>query len=120
MVIDGKLGKSISCNVGGIDYTFKSTWEMEFAKVLSTLNINFLYEGIKFKYFFDGIVRVYVPDFYLVDYSVFIEIKPKCFQSDEVNILKLNSVRDKGYQILYVGDGEYNNIDYIKSLINRL
>nr|DAY36554.1 MAG TPA: endodeoxyribonuclease I [Bacteriophage sp.] len=79
-----------------------------------------MYEGIKFKYFFDGIVRVYVPDFYLVDYSVFIEIKPKCFQSDEVNILKLNSVRDKGYQIFYVGDGEYNNIDYIKSLINRL
>lgn len=120
MVIDGKLGKSISCSVGGVNYVFKSIWEMEFAKVLNTLGISFLYEEIKFKYFFDDIVRVYVPDFYLVDYNAFIEVKPKCFQSEEINVIKLNSVRDKGYQIFYVGDGEYNNIDYIKSLINRL
>ena len=120
MVTDGKLGKSIKSSIGGIEYVFKSTWEMEFAKSLDTLGISFLYEDMKFKYFFNDIVRVYVPDFYLVDYNVFIEIKPKCFQSEEVNITKLNSVRDRGYQIFYVGEGEYNNIDYIKSLINRL
>ena len=27
MVIDGKLGKSISCSVGGVNYVFKSTWK---------------------------------------------------------------------------------------------
>lgn len=120
MVTDGKLGKSIKSSIGGIEYVFKSTWEMEFAKSLDTLGISFLYEDMKFKYFFNDIVKVYIPDFYLVDYNVFIEIKPKCFQSEEVNITKLNSVRDRGYQIFYVGEGEYNNIDYIKSLINRL
>lgn len=51
MVIDGKLGKSIITDLNGNTYTFKSTWEVEFATILSTLNIKFNYECKKFRYF---------------------------------------------------------------------
>lgn len=59
---------------------YKSRFEFDFATYLESKNINFEYEPKKFKYIPKE--RTYTPDFYLVDYDMFIETKGHFVASD--------------------------------------
>jgi hypothetical protein len=50
----------------------RSTYEARFANLLSSQNIDWLYEP---KYFDVGNNKVYLPDFYLPSYDVYVEVK---------------------------------------------
>lgn len=52
---------------------FKSSWELEFAKMCDNSNVKWEYEPERFILF--G-CRYYTPDFYLIDKNCYIEIKP--------------------------------------------
>ena len=51
------------------------SWEVEFAKYLDSNLIEWTRPGEKFPYLFEGKVRSYTPDFFLVKEQIFVEIK---------------------------------------------
>lgn len=57
-----------------IQNNYKSGWEVEFSKFLINQKIDFLYEPFAFNVFKDN---YYIPDFYLPNSGVFIEVKGK-------------------------------------------
>lgn len=52
---------------------FRSTWEVDVAEALNSLGIDFEYEPKRFKFVNER--ESYLPDFYLSDYDVYIEVK---------------------------------------------
>ncbi|MBK26148.1 MAG: hypothetical protein CME70_19275 [Halobacteriovorax sp.] len=69
--------QSIYTTVDGLEVSMDSSWETAFAKRLDELGVkwvrdesmHFLYHTIR------GRKRKYIPDFYLPDYGVYIEVK---------------------------------------------
>lgn len=53
--------------------TFRSNWEIELAELLQKLGIKFEYEPERF--YFRAENESYLPDFYLPEYNVWIEVK---------------------------------------------
>lgn len=56
-----------------LDMYFRSSWEVELAEILTELGIAFEFEPERF--FFDVEKESYLPDFYLTEYNVWIEVK---------------------------------------------
>lgn len=84
------------------DISYRSTWEVEVAKVLDTLHLEYKYEPTRFTYQDEeGILRLYIPDFYLPKYKLYLEVKPDCFKTTLTD-LKLQSVRNEGYKAEYI------------------
>lgn len=121
MAKDGKIGrrKFYTDNLGN-SVVMRSSWELELHNILNLLCIHHEYEKYTFKYLYNNTERIYIPDFYLPEYNLFLEVKPKCFQTYEINIAKISSVINNGYLIRYIGENEYNNTDYILNLISDL
>jgi hypothetical protein len=59
----------------------RSSWEVLFAKLCDELNLKWQYEPKTFK-LQNG--RSYTPDFYIPEKDLWIEIKPKHFQTEEL------------------------------------
>lgn len=55
--------------------TFTGKWELEVAKSLHSNNIRFTNIVNPFEYVWDDGVHLYFPDFYLMDYDIYIEVK---------------------------------------------
>lgn len=53
--------------------SFRSNWEIELAELMHDLGIRFKYEPKRF--YFEVERESYLPDFYLPDYNVWIEVK---------------------------------------------
>ena len=58
---------------GKLGMTFRSNWEIEIAELLHELGIEFEYEPERFYFRAEG--ESYLPDFYLPEYNVWIEVK---------------------------------------------
>lgn len=56
-----------------LDMYFRSSWEVELAEILTELGIAFEFEPERI--FFDKERESYLPDFYLPEYNVWIEVK---------------------------------------------
>lgn len=61
-------------HIAGLVY-LRSSYEIRYARWLDENNINWLANKEGFKYEFEGIIRTYYPDFYLIDENTFVEIK---------------------------------------------
>jgi hypothetical protein len=94
---------NVSGRVKCIDYrgiSFKGSWEVDVAKWLDKQNINWQYEPKYFEYEWRG-VRKYYPDFYLVDFDIYLEVKGYATDRDVAKwkavpnlcVLKLNEIR---------------------------
>jgi len=71
---------------------FRSSWELKFAQWLNARNISWLYEPATFKLPGTG----YIPDFYLPDKNLYIEIKGKEERMEKIQLFKkLYKVRIK-------------------------
>ena len=53
--------------------TFRSSWEVELAELMTDLGIEFKYEP--FRYYYRAEQCSYLPDFYLPQFNVYIEVK---------------------------------------------
>jgi hypothetical protein len=76
----------------------RSGWEIKTAKYLTSKNINWYYE---YKWLDLGHAK-YLPDFYLPDYDIFIEVKGR---KKKIDVVKARSAKKLGYKIL-LWDGE--------------
>lgn len=53
----------------------KGTWELQIVKSLDKLNIKWTNDIKPFPYFWNNKWHLYFPDFYLIDYDLYIEVK---------------------------------------------
>ena len=90
-----------------LNILFRSSWEKQLAEFLFDNCIKFEYETYKFRY---NQVYNYIPDFYLPDYDLFIEVKPIPMIDQEV-IDKLNSVINKNKPIILFTEIELKDIN---------
>lgn len=57
------------------DHILDSSWEVEVAKFLDSYDIRWEKPTTGFDYIYDGKSHIYYPDFYLLDFNTYIEVK---------------------------------------------
>jgi hypothetical protein len=84
------------------EITLRSKWERDVAKFLDKYRINWEYETLIIPYYDTEkkLLRNTVPDFYLPDFNLFIEIKGNGEIGSQNTQDKLKSIRDQGYKII--------------------
>jgi len=90
----------------------RSTYELAYAQWLDENNINWIANKKFFEYEFEGQIRKYYPDFYLIDTDCYIEIKGyktvkdemkwKCFNGN-LNVLYYNDLVNLGIDSKLLG-----------------
>ena len=78
---------------------FRSNFEADFARILDKRGVDFFYESDKIPY--QPRERVYNPDFFLPDYSIYIETKGRLTQADRVKHLLIKE-QQPDYDIRFV------------------
>ena len=111
-----------NCNPGGygkwgfrddLDYFFRSTWEANFARILNFIGIQWEYENSVHRARFDS--SSYLPDFYLPQLDLFVEIKGYDRNPDWLQ--KLFDYRPS-FPLILIGENRYRVIERIfKKLI---
>ena len=90
----------------GIKY--RSKWEIECAKHLDTYNIKYVYERLAIPYEYNSETHMYFPDFYLPEYNMLLEVKPK-EKISEVSEIKRVATEKLGYKFRYVVREDLDN-----------
>ena len=90
----------------GNGFRFRSSYEYRLAKMLKEAGVDYQYEPFHVDYNFDGLERRYFPDFYIEKYNLVIEVKPRKFTSEKVNLAKRDSVMSKGYKFMFITEDE--------------
>ena len=68
-----------------LSHGFRSKFELEFAQYLAKNKIKYKYEKRKFRYIVP--IKSYTPDFYLVEYGFYLELKGNLDVTDRVKHL---------------------------------
>ena len=68
-----------------LSHGFRSRFEFEFAQYLAKSKIKYKYEKDKFRYIVP--IKSYTPDFYLMDYGFYLELKGNLDVTDRVKHL---------------------------------
>ena len=95
----------------------RSSYERDFIQFLITNNVKFLYEKKRFTYIYEGKERIYVPDFYLVDYNLFIEVKNDYGMTNDVTFVKRDCLINKGLNYEFVLKSDLNDLDFWKAKV---
>jgi hypothetical protein len=89
-ILNGSISKKYYRYQYG-NVSFKSSWELSFAKFLDEHNIIWSYESASFEYQYYEYKKSYVPDFYLPDLGYYIEIHPSALVDNKM-MTKIRSV----------------------------
>lgn len=95
------LGHSFGGRIHYKDYLFRSELEVKFAKLLDEYGIKYEYETIQIPYILNDKKHIYFPDFYLPEYNLILEVKPKELTWWKLNKIKYAAAIDNGYNIMY-------------------
>lgn len=131
---NGMFGKVPSRGVGRgwggyyKNHYFRSLMELHYLIFLVENNIRFeSAENVIFKveYMYKDKIHNYFPDFYLIDTNEIIEIKPKCFTSNDINKVKYEyAIKKYGnqYKIITEEDIKFCNVDklYYMTINNEI
>lgn len=111
-IITGRHG----LNNYGVDIEYnglilKSNPELKVAELLDSLKIKYFYEGIYVMYYReDGLLRSYIPDFYLPHLNLVIEVKLEDEQIDDEAISKKVATESYGYSYILVTQTEISKL----------
>jgi hypothetical protein len=99
----------------------RSTYEVRCSEYLDSLNIKWEFEKDVFEIHYEGdVIRHYIPDFYLPDYKVYIEVKSD-FYYDKSNgdvDFRINEMLNRHHQIVFlVRDAELESIDSFRAFL---
>lgn len=83
----------------GTSVVLRSSWEFRLYQVLLQKKIPFQYESLRIPYVYKTVKHTYVPDFYLPDLNLIIEVKPKHLWNDEIVLIKLEATKALGYKV---------------------
>ena len=84
---------------------FRSQQEIDLAKILSTFNVEFLYEPFKIKL---ASGHYYMPDFYIPTLNLIIEMKGDHWYKEEHKIECFKAVINKGYNFLFILESDFH------------
>ena len=97
----------------------RSSWEVIVAEYLTDLGISFEYEPRHFEYWDGEKSRIYIPDFYLHETQIFLEVKPEDFV-EGLSTLKAKSVEDMGYSIHFVTENHIGSLDIFEDFLENI
>jgi hypothetical protein len=75
--------REIYIGKNGDEFLMRSSWEVAMAKLLDNENINWTNKVDGFLYEFENVKHNYFPDFHLIDYDIYIEVKGIKIEKDE-------------------------------------
>lgn len=84
---------SIKCETTGILYNVRGSWEYKIALWLNHNKIGWT-NRIYLKYFDGSINRTYNPDFYLVDFDIYLEVKGYFKEKDKLKMLLVKQQKE--------------------------
>ena len=108
-------------------FKLRSSYEMYYAEILDNYDEveEFYYEPLTINYTVDGKFHRYTPDFKIITnegYSIYVEVKPKCFIEDDIVKVKMESLRneirkfDEVSDAIFVTEDMIFNSDILKSI----
>lgn len=93
------------------DLILRSYWEVEIAKILDSLDVNWSYEPLVIDYWDSQrkVVANTIPDFYIPQSNLIIEVKGSGFDSIKTTD-KMKGIKKAGYNTLLIGRKELKKI----------
>jgi hypothetical protein len=85
----------------------KGSWELSVAKWLNEHSVKWKNNIDPFPYFWNGTIHKYFPDFYIMDFDVFIEVKGYETERDRCKWLAMTE------ELLIIKEKEYKNLDEV-------
>ena len=82
-----------------LSHGFRSRFELEFAQYLAKSKIKYKYEKDKFRYIVP--IKSYTPDFYLVEYGFYLELKGNLDVTDRVKHLLVKE-QNEGLDVRFI------------------
>ena len=113
-IVQNSGKKRYDITLDGVTYKMRSTWEVQLATYLYEHNIAFKYEPFGIKYLYEGLEKLYYPDFYIIKSGLVIEVKPINLCDDERVQAKKLAVESLGYRFMFITELELNNLDNIQ------
>lgn len=95
----------------GESVVLRSGWEFALYQKLLENKITFQYESLRIPYEIQNEKHTYIPDFYLPEQNLIIEVKPKHQWEDEIVQAKLQASKSQGYQIKLLDIEGINSLD---------
>lgn len=90
----------------------RSSWEFKLYDYMVANNVEFEYESLKIFYTgYDGKEYYYIPDFYLRDKNLILEVKPKLYINNKINECKRIASINGGYKFKYVTQDELADLN---------
>ena len=83
----------------GTSVVLRSSWEFVLYQKLKKSNVAFGYECLRIPYIYQGVRHEYIPDFYIQELNLILEVKPKHLWEDEIVQIKINASKSLGYEI---------------------
>lgn len=114
IIVKNSGRKRYVLTLDNVTYSMRSTWETRFATYLHEHNIEFQYEPFAIKYTYEGLEKVYYPDFYIVKNNLVIEVKPLNLCQDGRVIAKKQATESLGYKFMFITENELNNLDSVQ------
>lgn len=95
---------------------YQGKYELDFLKLCDKLNISIERPGFSINYFIDGEERKYIPDFFIQNKNLIIEVKSTYFYNLHLmcNIQKKKYTLLSGYEYLLILDRDY--VDFLSSV----
>lgn len=93
----------------GDKLTLKSSFEVSCAEILESENVNYEYESLRVCYDVNGENHTYIPDFYIPQYNLIIEVKPAYLVDDIYNQAKMIACKLNNYNFIFVTENELKN-----------
>lgn len=84
----------------------KSSYEVKCAEFLDYFNFDYDYENLRIMYSVGNESHTYIPDFYLPQFNLILEVKPKYLISDLYNQAKMIACELSGYTFMFVTEEE--------------
>jgi len=111
---NNKFGTSYGKHTKYAGITMRSSWEAKCAKRLDDLQIPWEYEPTYFTY--ENGTKRYIPDFYIPDLNLYIEVKP-CMNIDSIVLAKQKAVQNSGYKCWFLTERNWNGLfGYLENL----
>lgn len=109
-MFDGSRKSYVDCNGNSVE--LRSGYELQLYNYLVSKGIRFEYESIEIKYIStDNKQHVYNPDFYLPDYNLILEVKPKMYTTNKINQIKKQVCINAGYKFLFITENELSDLN---------
>lgn len=111
------IKKSLENNFKKYNYqnlSYQGSYELDFLKYCNSKNIIDKITKIdNIRFYYDGKFRFYIPDFYIPELNLIIEIKSKYYyyKKYDLNIRKQQECLNNGYNFMFIIDKNYEYFD---------